>query len=108
MANALPGDLRCLDQQPVSLQDQPAPSHPGTTHLEAEMQSCEPGNPNREPHGPCHGYHGLRRQGQILLHPAHLPLRRLVQILSQFERDVSDERHAGGVTYITIRAYRVI
>jgi Integrase core domain len=28
----LPGDLRGLDQRPINLQDQPAPSHSGTTH----------------------------------------------------------------------------
>src|SRR3546814_19926982 len=32
MANALPGHLRGVDQRPVNLQDQPAPSHSGTTH----------------------------------------------------------------------------
>jgi transposase-like protein len=31
----VPGDLRCLDQEPVHLQDQPAPPHPGTKHVSA-------------------------------------------------------------------------
>ena len=33
MANALTGPLWCLDQRPVSLQNQPTPSDPETTHL---------------------------------------------------------------------------
>src|ERR1700693_4789963 len=34
MAKALSGHLRDLDQGPINLQDQPAPPHSGTTHLE--------------------------------------------------------------------------
>ena len=36
MANPVPSHLRCLGQRPSHLQNQPAPSHPGTKHLEVD------------------------------------------------------------------------
>ena len=38
MANALPGDLRCLDQRPINLQDRSAPAHSGTTQLGPDVE----------------------------------------------------------------------
>ena len=43
MANTLPGHLRCLDEGPDTLQDQPAPPHPGTTHVGAAGAPAEAG-----------------------------------------------------------------
>src|SRR5215208_2459194 len=40
MANSLPGRLRCLDQKPSAVQDQPTPPHPGTPHLDGLDPSC--------------------------------------------------------------------
>src|SRR5829696_3696214 len=60
MANPLPGHLRGLGKRPGTLQDQPAPPHPGTIHLQ--------GIPPFVGGGVGVAYHGIRNGFDTGLH----------------------------------------